>query len=132
VETDLAAVQERLLAGQDGSGGVQTATGFAAQVGGRLPALPDVRDLLHVTGWCDKAFRYWAGHVASERLAPAGELPEPVGAPTFESDCAFQGKAMRYRETATEIEVSRDGRPAYRWRKGAPWAEIATPEFWLR
>src|SRR5205085_1186783 len=42
-DADLSAMQRRLLAGQDASGGIQTARGFAAQAGGRPPALPDVR-----------------------------------------------------------------------------------------
>jgi hypothetical protein len=39
---------------------------------------------------------------------------------------------MRSRETAAKIEVNRAGRPAYRWRKVAPWAETAAPEFSLQ
>lgn len=121
---DFAAVQARLLAGQHASGGIQTAQGFAAQGGGRPGDLPDVRDVLPVAGWCDKALRALAAQIA-------GELPQPAGDQRFETDCCLQGQRLRYLETPEMIEISRQGRTRYRWRKGAAWAEVAEPEFWL-
>jgi hypothetical protein len=118
------ATRQRLLAGQDASGGIQTATGFAAQAGGRPPTLPDVRDVLHVAGWCDKAFRYLA--------AQAGpELPAAASTP-FEAGCTFRGQSLRLVETPQQLEIMRTGDICYRWRKCEPWPEIAAPEFWLR
>jgi hypothetical protein len=123
-DADLSAMEARLLRGQDASGGIQTATGFAAQAGGRAGLRPDLRDVLHVVGWCDKAFRYLAARVGRE-------LPE-VASAEFEIDCALQGVALRLRETAEQLEV-RDRRDlCYRWRKGEPWPEVASPLFWLR
>jgi hypothetical protein len=121
---DLSAVRQRLLAGQDGSGGIQTATGFAAQAGGRLPKLPDVRDVLHVAGWCDKAFRYLAAHTSAS-------LPAASSA-TFEAACVFQGSTLHLTETTEQLEISERRGVCYRWRKGEPWPEIASPLFWLR
>jgi hypothetical protein len=121
---DLGQSLELLLAGQDESGGIQTARGFAAQAGGTAAGLPDVRDLLHVAGWCDKAFRFLASHVGPE-------MPVVASAP-FEADCTFRGQPMHLRETPQVLEVACRGRVCYRWRKGESWAEIATPEFWLR
>ncbi len=46
-----------LLAGQDGSGGIKTARGLGSRVLQREPRIPDVRDIVHVVGWNDKAFR---------------------------------------------------------------------------
>lgn len=123
-DADLSAVRQRLLAGQDTSGGIQTATGFAAQAGGRLPKLPDVRDVLHVAGWCDKAFRYLAGHAGPQ-------LPE-ASSSTFETECVFQGVTLKLIETAEQLEIRDRRSVCYRWRKGEPWPEIANPLFWLR
>jgi len=124
-ENDLSATRERLLAGQDASGGFQTATGFGAQAGGRPPALLDARDLLHVAGWAGVAFRYLAANVGPH-------LPRGAQSTPFESACTFRGRAMRFRETTEELRISMNGEARYRWHKGAPWPELAEPEFWLR
>ncbi|MCG8351030.1 MAG: hypothetical protein MI924_24945 [Chloroflexales bacterium] len=113
-----------LLAGQDASGGFQTAHGFAAHSTGRLPARPDVRDVLHVAGWCDKAFRYLAGHT--------GNHPPTEASAAIAVDCIFRGKPMRFVEDTGKIEITTANKVYYRWQKGSPWAEIASPEFWLR
>ncbi|HEX6292758.1 MAG TPA: hypothetical protein VFZ66_26475 [Herpetosiphonaceae bacterium] len=123
-DADLSAMQHRLLAGQDATGGIQTATGFAAQAGGRLPKQPDVRDLLHVVGWCDKAFRYLAAH--------AGPALPGATSGTFEMPCVFQGRALRLVETPEHLEIGDRRGVCYRWRKGEPWPEIAAPAFCLR
>lgn len=124
-DRDLSTTRQRLLDGQDASGGFQTATGFAAQAGGRLPDLPDLRDLLHVAGWSAMAFRYLSTQT-DRGLIPAQEMP------TFEADCTFRGQRMRLRETAGELVVSAGDRVCYRWHKGEPWAGVAEPEFWLQ
>lgn len=123
-DADLSATFQRLLAGQDTSGGIQTAHGFAAQAGGSPGAAPDLRDVLHVVGWCDKAFRFLAGHTGAE-LAAGTSVP-------FEAACTFRGHALRLVETPQLLEVSRGREVRYRWHKGKPWPEIAAPEFWLR
>jgi hypothetical protein len=121
---DMGATEQRLLAGQDISGGFQTATGFAAQAGGRPPAEPEVRDVMHVAGWCDKAFRYLAAHAGPQ-------LPEAVSA-TFETPCTFQGRPLRFVETPSVIEIRAGRHVRYRWQKGERWAAIAEQGFWLR
>jgi hypothetical protein len=123
-DADLSAMRRWLLAGQDASGGIQTATGFAAQAGGRVPKLPDVRDVLHVAGWCDKAFRYLAAHAGPE-------LPATTSA-TFETACVFQSTTLRLVETPAQVEISDRRGVCYRWLKGEPWPEIASSLFWLR
>jgi hypothetical protein len=148
LEAEFEATHERLLAGQDESGGIQTATGFAAQArwgdgaltkegsgdgtrgrfkerATRRGGLPEVRDLLHVVGWCDKAFGYLATLVESE-------LPRADARMEFESYCTFQGHIMHMRETSGLLQITKGGQVCYRWRKGEPWPEVATPEFWLR
>jgi hypothetical protein len=117
------AVRRRLLAGQDDSGGIQTAYGFAAQAGGRTPPVPDVSDLMHVTGWCDKAFRYLASQAAA---------PVPQGASLrFEAECSFRGQRMHFTETQQEVVVSAQREIRYHWLKGAASPQKAAPEFWL-
>lgn len=120
---DMRAAEGRLLAGQDATGGIQTARGFAIQAGGRVPALPDLRDLLHVAGWCDKAFRYLAG-----QSGPA--LPSASSQP-FAADCTFAGQTLQFQETPAAITVSGRAGVCYRWRKGEPWAHAPMPELWL-
>jgi hypothetical protein len=121
---DLEPMRERLLAGQDASGGIQLASGFARPRRQRADALPDLRDLLHVAGWCDKAFRYLAGHAGPQ--LPAAQS-EPVVA-----ECSFHGRRLVLRESAELLEITHRDRPRYRWRKGQPWAELAEREFWSR
>jgi len=124
-DRDLGATRERLLAGQDASGGFQTAIGFAAQAGGRMPALPDLRDLLHVAGWSAMALRYLAPQVGPG-LQPAPESP------AFEADCTFRGQRVRLRETPRGLVVSAGERVQYYWRKGDSWPRLAEPEFWVQ
>jgi hypothetical protein len=119
------AIQKRLLTGQDNSGGIQTAWGFAEQVHQRTPTRPDVRDLLHVVGWCDKAFRHLTSQVSGLTLPKAENK-------VFEAECIFRGQALIFSEQVDQLEVTNQaGQCRYRWRKGQPWAEIAAPEFWL-
>lgn len=121
-------VLARILAGQDNSGGIQTATGFASQAGGRLPTLPDVRDILHVAGWCDKAFRY-----LTTLVEPTSGF-EITKSLDIELECIFQSTPMRSLETPEKLEIryQKNNRVCYLWQKGKPWAEIVAPEFWLK
>ena len=113
-----------LQTGQDVTGGIQTARGFEAQVGGRPGQLPDVRDVLHVVGWCDKAFRYLAAHVSDEIQLGISH--------TFERDCTFRGRRMQLRETPELLEICEAGQVCYRWLKGTPLPAVAAPVFWLK
>ena len=124
-DDDFSSVHERLVMGQDETGGIRTATGFAAQSGGTPPSLPDIRDVLHVVGWCDKAFRYLASHFE-------GDWPEDQSGESLEVACTFRGQTMTYRETPEVIEISRRGEIQYLWRKGDSWPLVATDAFWLR
>ncbi len=123
-DAPLGAVRDRLLAGQDTSGAIQLARGFAAQAGGRVPAAPDVRDVLHVAGWCDKAFRYLASCVGPDLTAGKSAR--------FEVACTLQGQMLRLVETPELLEIGSRRGVCYRWRKGDPWPTVAAPAFWLR
>ena len=135
-EGDVSPIHQRLLAGQDDSGGIQTARGFAAQASNRLPELPDVRDVLHVVGWCDKAFRYLTSQIDSNLPLSPDSAPSALhlSAPdmSFEADCTFQNERMHYRETPELIEITSQQQICYRWQKGKAWAEVATEAFWLK
>jgi hypothetical protein len=122
-DADLSSVEHRLLAGQDASGGIQTATGFAAQASGKYESILDLRDILHVAGWCDKAFRY-----LTSTVGPG--LPECQSS-EFEAPCIFRGQQLYLVETPEMLEVYRDHEACYRWRKGERWPEVASEELWL-
>jgi len=122
-DTDLTATENRLLAGQDDSAAMQTATGFAAQVDGQVEPIPDLRDVLHVAGWCDKAFRY-----LTSKAGPG--LPAAQSS-RFETTCKLQGQILQLEETPEILEVRRDRNVVYYWCKGEPWPQVASPEFWL-
>jgi len=115
---------QRLVRGQDASGGIQTARGFAKQAWPGEQNLPDVRDVLHVVGWCDKAFAYLASH--------AGPNLRETQSGTFETHCTFQGQTLSLQETPEILEIVAAKGVYYRWWKGAMWPEIAHPLFWLR
>jgi hypothetical protein len=124
-DIDLSPLESRLLDGQDQSGGFQTATGFAAQTGGQPPSLPDVRDVLHVVGWCDKVFRYLSEKTGSFQL-------EELRAGDFEAGCVFQGRQMNLKETMGRLEISADNQNLYLWCKSESWPRVSAPEFWMR
>lgn len=108
-----------LLRGQHPHGGIATARGFPGHRGRRPSPGPDLRDLLPVCGWVDKAFRYLTGWVCKGDV-----LPEIGRFPDVEMDGEFRGERCRYRETATTMEMRGENGWRYRWMKGAPWAEI--------
>jgi hypothetical protein len=120
---DLSGLLGFLLAGQDETGGIQTAFGFGAQAGGAPHDLPDFRDLLHVAGWCDKAF-----HALALHANPAG-LPAAASGP-FQADCLFAGRRLLFYEDAERLQATCAGKTVYLWIKGEPWARQAAPEFW--
>jgi hypothetical protein len=107
------------------TGGVMTARGFAAQATNRADGGPaELRDLLSVVGWADKAFRYLAGAADPAALGDATPAPDP-----HEADCVFLGRRLRYRADATAITVHEGGRLVYRLRHDADWADVWEP--WL-
>jgi hypothetical protein len=121
---DLSSMHARLLAGQDCSGAITTATGFAAQAGGKPGRLPEFRDQLHVAGWCDKAFHYLASHATGAPLPSASCEP-------FQADCTFQGLRLSVHEDPQRLQALHHGKSVYLWLKGEPWARQASPQFWL-
>jgi hypothetical protein len=116
--TDFSAVQKRLLDGQDCNGAIRTADGFAPSSDDAQTRLPDIRELLHVCGWCDKSFRYFTSQVKSP-------LPAQIETKTFVSEAKLNGELVTLCENDYAIEISnRFRRPIYRWYKGAGWADV--------
>lgn len=123
ISTNVEATRAWLLAGQDCTGGIITARGFGARVQQRLKPLPDVRDLLRIVGWCDKAFRA----LASEAIEPAARREVA----SSERRCLFRGRLLTLCEDDTLVEIYRGREVRYRWRKGDDWPTICAPEFVL-
>jgi hypothetical protein len=113
------ALLDRLLTGQDSNGGLRTAHGFAALLNSRdRGGLPELRDVLHVVGWADKAFRYLAG-VADPVVAPLAPSEH-----VFDAACVFRGRLLRLIESPAELRLEHAGRTAYQWRKEQDWARM--------
>lgn len=110
----------RLLDGQLASGGIMTAEGFASVLTQRPPAVVDVRDVLPVCGWVDKAFRF----LTSRAVAPPAEIE---GSLSVARPCRTHDRSVEYREDAEVLMLVHAGRPVYRWRKGTDWAEVTVP-----
>ena len=110
-----------LLEQQLSSGAFPTAHGFADK-GKHRPyeGTPELRDVLPAVGWSDKAFRALA-------MLPEAVSARP-GADTHPVDvaCVWKGDRLRYRESATRIEVTNeaDGRTRYGWDKGRTWPDV--------
>jgi hypothetical protein len=145
-----------LLRGQELTGGFRTAWGFASQISQREPGvLPEFRDLLPVVGWNDKVFRYLTELTPTTAGTPAtagastvdtvngllissiASLDDEVqrisrGSSSFQAPCVYRDLLMRYRETPEVLELYHKGQLTYRWKKGAPWAEVYISEMLLK
>lgn len=119
MDVNLEPTQSWLLRGRQLHGGIATAHGFGAMETWRPTCGPDLRDLLPVCGWADKAFRYLAGAVQAGDHLPIAQMP-----PELEMDCLFRGERCLYRETATALEIRWESGWRYWWEKGAPWARL--------
>ena len=107
---------EILLNAQHPTGAIPTAKGFA-QLGsqrGATTARPDFRDVLPVTGWCDKAF-----YALTLLPESASSRVDARGMPT-ELRCQWQGRKCRYYEYDSEISLFDfdKNQMLYFWHKG--------------
>jgi hypothetical protein len=121
---ELQTMESALLAGRLPGGAFATARGFGVESRwpGRSASPPDWRDALPAAGWCDKAFRYLAA------LVPAGRpLPQPQTGPVTVA-CRLRGRPALWRETGDAMTLAVGDSLAYRWLKGAPWADVLRPE----
>jgi hypothetical protein len=119
---DVARLTAILVQAQTGSGSLPTAIGMDSRGSSRRHVgRPDLRDVLPVVGWCDKAFRALC-LVAAD--APIEADPVPVG--RTDVDCAWHGRPGMFSEDATRLQLvdGRSGRLIYRWWKGTCYPDI--------
>ncbi|NJL04678.1 MAG: hypothetical protein HC911_07160 [Chloroflexaceae bacterium] len=125
-----AASQAWLVRGQLPSGGIRTAHGFAAQISQRTPpAPPDLRDLLPVCGWNDKAFAYLTSQLMPQAAqAVRDDLPlEPST-----HACQLRGVLGTYEEDQQQLSFRQGARMLYLWRKGAAVPDVCDPVLYLK
>jgi hypothetical protein len=121
IRPEVVDIQERvirwILNGRTTTGGIRSAVGFS----NRQHTTPDVRDLIPVCGWVDKAFR------ALSMLIEPGSLPTLECLGKTELPCLFGGhKAVLFEDRQT-LEIRRGSRVVYRWVKGNTWVNyVAT------
>jgi hypothetical protein len=120
LEADTAAARDRVERGWLPNGGVRTAEGFVAQGRSTPPdGPPDLRDLLPVAGWADKALRWAAGEVE----AGVGAVGSAAGVGAASGLGAQSGSVLRPgRAGAAAQTASERG-----MRTGAPAASGSTP-----
>lgn len=119
-----------LVQGQLPSGGFRTAHGFAAQISQRtLPAPPDLRDLLPVCGWNDKAFAYLTSQL-TPRAAQTVRDDLPLEPSTHAGQ--LRGVLGTYYEDQHQISFRQGSRILYQWRKGAAVPDICDPVMYLK
>lgn len=101
-----------LLNGLLPNGAIRTANGFGSYWSQRTPSGPDLRDLMPVCGWVDKAFRYLTRKVEGDFGGVMRQIP------SIEMDCRFRGQQVLYRETSKNIECWEQNQLLYHWKKG--------------
>jgi hypothetical protein len=108
-----------LLSSQLPSGGLPTAHGF----GGKglshpnIQKAPDLRDVLPVVGWSDKAFR------ALVLALPMGVRLPIASTRPYHVPVSWRGQQGVFQETTTHFVMS-GGPYRYRWTKGRPAPDI--------
>lgn len=118
---DIARTIGWILGGQLPSGAIRAAHGFRSRATQRPPGVvPEVRDVLPVVGWNDKAFRSLA-HLATVAV------DAPPASPT-ELDCSWNGRSVRYREDRDGVRITRGRSILYSWQKSRSWADWSAPE----
>jgi hypothetical protein len=120
-----AAALERLVDGQQPTGGFQTAEGFADRFRAALrPRVPDYRDIVGVVGWNDKVLRLLAD------LLPPGATVRPQAVEPMELLVAVADEPVIWQETPDRVVMMRcQGRREviYQWDKRNPWAAVYDP-----
>ncbi len=127
---DPAPTRAWLVQGQLPSGGIRTAHGFATQIHQRTPsAPPDLRDLLPVCGWNDKAFAY-----LTSQLTPsaAQTVRDDLSLEPSTYACQLRGVLGTYEEDQQQLSFRQGSRMLYLWRKGASVPEVCDPVLYVK
>lgn len=111
------AVREWLRAGFDECGAFRTARGFGHLSG--HAGQPVLRDVLHVCGWNDKAFRWLTETVTEVQLAEGSNAKS-------RHSCTFDGARGVFEETSDHLQFTPVGRrtPTYYWDKQSNWTDF--------
>lgn len=108
----------RLLGAQLDSGAFRTATGFASRATQRPPSgVDDVRDVLPVVGWNDKALRLLAD-------LHEGDLPAATVRDTAIKTVVGTRSATLV-DSRDQLAIDHAGAGLYHWTKSEPWARVA-------
>lgn len=116
VDAGVRTLTNLLLEAQSPAGGLPTARGFAAKALGRPTPQTELRDVLPVVGWVDKAFR------ALCLALPLGSQVSPGDVRPYEVPVMWRGQRRTFRETAESFSVTADRGSVslYHWIKGEP------------
>lgn len=122
LEVDLTASKQWLLQGQHPHGPFHTAYGFGSQINQRTPQkkLPDLRDILPVAGWTDKAFRYLTMLYDGQTPILTGESAQTA----ISIESLLRGRRVKYSEDHQQIAITQSDKMIYQWYKGDRWATI--------
>ncbi len=132
IDVDVDATTRWMLDGQLPTGGFRVAAGFSAHTRQRESAgPPDVRDLVPVVGWNDKAFR------GLTTLLPHGSRvgATPTADVGYETPATWwsfggRGSSVVYRENAESVAVVSRRAELYSWHKGETWATVRSRHGW--
>jgi len=119
----------RLLASQLPHGGFSTAEGFAARVTGRhRHPQPDIRDVMPVVGWNDKALAFLSMVAPDQKVPSDADLTRDRSAATepISLDVRVAGRLATYVETPASMEATVGDEGVYLWKKSEPWAKVCT------
>ncbi len=112
VDAGIYRLVETLLGAQRPSGALPTGAGFLAKGLSSHPRRQELRDVLPVVGWVDKAFRALALALPLGSTVPAGECrPDQM-------EMIWQGQRCVFHETPDAFRVTRGDQERYHWVKG--------------
>lgn len=119
---DTSASKEWVLQRQHTNGPFHTAYGFDSQVSQHSPKnkLPDLRDILPVVGWTDKAFRYLTTLYDGQEAIPVHKSAQSA----ISIESLLRGHRVQYNEDRNQVVILQGNRTIYRWYKGERWAAI--------
>jgi hypothetical protein len=108
-----------ILENQDTCGGIRTTFGFGTWLGMNKDKV-DFRDVIHVCGWNDKAFR-----LLSHFIPEVTRIPE-ANTQKCQVECVFNNRPAIYFEDKNRISVFTESnhKVLYHWDKKLRWANL--------
>lgn len=124
-QIDLTLPESWLLKHQHAHGPFHTAFGFNSQISQKNPhsKIPDLRDILPVAGWSDKAFRY-----LTEIYDGISDIPSiDTSSVDITLESQLRGIRVEYIEDHQKLIIRQKNKTLYEWYKHEAWAKIYTP-----